>query len=348
MTRLAFVALALFAALACNSSTGPAPDPSAPAYSFVVIGCNRVDKADTTGNASTANVEQLERTFSDIAAMQPRPDLVFFAGDLVLGYTADTVLLESQLRGWRALYEASPLAATSTELVVIPGNHEVQNASKIAYAAGERVWLRVMAPYLKRGGNGPRLGGMDNLQTDQSMLSYSFDFRDTHFLALDSDPVGADWHVPTKWIAADAAAARAAGAKHLFAIAHKPAFGYPTVATDGLGIDAPARDAFWNVLTANHAEAMIAAHNHVYWRARPTSFATWQVIAGNGGSLLEPTLDMTIPSTGNYFGFTVTTVTNDGHVFLRSYGRNVPAAGYTASAAAYPTTVRDSIDLTWK
>jgi hypothetical protein len=57
---------------------------------------------------------------------------------------------------------------------------------------------------------------------------------------------------------------------------------------------------------------------------------------------------MTIPSTGNYFGFTVTTVTNGGRVFLRSYGRDIPSASYTASAAAYPTTVRDSVDLTWQ
>ena len=57
---------------------------------------------------------------------------------------------------------------------------------------------------------------------------------------------------------------------------------------------------------------------------------------------------MTIPSTGNYYGFTVTTITNDGRVLLRSYGRDVPSAGYTASAAAYSTTVRDSVDLTWQ
>jgi hypothetical protein len=348
MLRFASFVLALAGLVSCTTTTAPSPDPTAPAYSFVVIGCNRADKADTAGVVSTANVAQLQRTFADIAALTPRPALVFFAGDLVLGYTADTVQLERQLRGWRALYESSPLAATTSELVVIPGNHETQNASKIAYAAAERVWLRVMAPYLTRGGNGPHAGGPDNLATDQSMLSYSFDFRDTHFLALNSDPVGADWHVPTKWIATDAAAARAAGAKHLFAIAHKPAYGYPTVATDGLSVDVTARDAFWSALTSNHAEAMLAAHNHVYWRARPTTFSTWQIIAGNGGSKLEPTLDMTVPSTGNYYGFTVATVTNDGHVFLRSYGRDVPSAGYTASAAAYPTTVRDSVDLTWQ
>jgi hypothetical protein len=108
------------------------------------------------------------------------------------------------------------------------------------------------------------------------------------------------------------------------------------------------RTAFWSVLTTNHAEAMLASHNHVYWRTRPTPFATWQIIAGNGGSVLEPTLNPSISATGNYYGLTVTTVTNGGRVFLKSYGRDVPSAGYAAAASAYPTTVWDSIDLTWQ
>src|ERR1700738_4176399 len=101
MLRFASLVVALAALLSCHSSTAPSVEPGAPAYSFAVIGCNRVDKADTAGNVSTANLEQLTRTFADIAALSPRPNLVFFAGDLVLGYTADTVQLERKLRRWR-------------------------------------------------------------------------------------------------------------------------------------------------------------------------------------------------------------------------------------------------------
>ena len=57
-----------------------------------------------------------------------------------------------------------------------------------------------MAQYITRGGNGPAAGGADALQTDQSKLSYSFDFKDAHFVTLNTDPVGKDWHVPTAWL----------------------------------------------------------------------------------------------------------------------------------------------------
>lgn len=330
--------------VACRDTASPAADPAAPAYSFAVIGCNRVDAADTIGDPSTANVEELRRTFQEIAALPNRPKFLFFAGDLVLGYTSDTVTLERELRAWRTLYEASPLPAAGVELVAVPGNHETQNAAKIAYAAGERTWLRVMQPYIARGGNGPVAGGADKLATDQSRLSYSFDYKDAHFVTLNTDPVGADWHAPNAWVVSDLAAARTKGATHLFVVGHKPGYSYPTVATDGLSRDPAARDAFWAALTTNHVAAMFAAHNHVYWRTQPAGGPTWQVIAGNGGSKLEAALDPTIATTGSYYGFVLTTVRNDGRVVVTSYGRDVPTSGYTAPAAA--TTVRDSFDIT--
>jgi len=116
------------------------------------------------------------------------------------------------------------------------------------------------------------------------------------------------------------------------------------VATDGLSKFPAARDQFWTVLTAHHVDAMFSAHNHVYWRAQPAAgTATWQVIAGNGGSKLETTIDPTIASSGKFYGFVVTTVRNDERVIVRSYGRDVPAAGYTAPST--PSTVRDSFEV---
>ena len=93
---------------------------------------------------------------------------------------------------------------------------------------------------------------------------------------------------------------------------------------------------------------MFSAHNHVWYRAQPANGKTWMVVAGNGGSKLDAGLDPTIPTTGTYYGFTLVSVTNSGRVLLRSYGRDIPAAGYMASAAAGSTTVRDSTDITWK
>jgi hypothetical protein len=347
---LLFIATSIVT-LSCASdktvTTAATSDPNGIAYSFVVVGCNRLAAPESLGVVSTANVQQLNRDFIDIAAMNPRPNFLFFTGDLVFGYTNDTTALDRELKGWVALYQASPLPASGVELVTTPGNHETDNLAKVATASNERVWLRDMAPYILRGGNGPAAGGADALQTDQSKLTYSFDYKDAHFVTINTDPVGADWHVPTLWIAGDLAAARARGMKHIFAIAHKPAYPYPTVPTDGLVMDVAARNAYWDVLESNQVEAMLSAHNHVYYRSQPTGH-TWQIINGNGGTPIDATVDPTIPGTGTWFGYTVVSVTNSGRVFAKGYGRDVPAAGYAATAAGTPATVRDSVELTWK
>ena len=348
--RLLVIAATAFAAVvgvSCGSdSTGPTVDPNGVAFSFVVLGCNRVAAPESLGVVSTANVAELNRTFADVAALNPKPDFLFFAGDLVFGYTNDSTALDRELKGWIALYQASPLPASGIELITIPGNHETDNLAKIAYPPGERTWLRDMAAYIGRGGNGPAAGGADALQTDQSRLTYSFDFKDAHFVTLNTDPVGKDWHVPNAWVASDLAAARSKGAKHIFVIAHKPAYPYPTVATDGLSQDLTARDALWTSFQNNQVEAMFSAHNHVYYRSQPTGH-TWMVIAGNGGTPIDATADPTLASTGTYFGYTLVSVLNSGRVFSKSYGRDVPAGAYT-QAPAGATTLRDSIEITWK
>ncbi len=321
-------------------------------FSFVVVGCNRVDKADMDKTSpSTANIEQLKRTFKEVSELSPPPKFLFFAGDLVMGYTSDVKTLESQLKGWRDLYENSPLVSSKTSLIPITGNHETQNEKKASYEGAEKTWLKVMAPYLKYAGNGPHAGGKDKLKTDQSKLTYSFDYKGTHFVVLNTDPVGRDWSVPKEWIAKDLATAKSRFAKHIFAIGHKPAYAYPNNLysqpedkEDGLGRLYPEdRDQFWTSLVTNKAEAMLAAHNHVYSRTKPKG-NTWQIIAGNGGSKLDKLIDQ---SKNNAFGFTVISVLKNNRVTVTSYGRDVPKEGYLAPSEKYPTTIRDRGDITW-
>ncbi len=318
-------------------------------YSFVVVGCNRLDKADTNTatNPSTANVPQLVRTFDEISKLTPKPDYLFFAGDMIIGYQMDSTKLAAELSAWRSLYESSPAAKAGIKLVAIPGNHESEDTNKLAFPLAEATWLSVMNPYIC-GSNGPHAGGTDSLATDQSRLTYSFDFHDTHFVVLNTDPVGQDAHVPTHWIADDLVAARKAGAKHIFAIGHKPAFSF-----DGQmsGLVAGNRGDFWDAMEANHAEAMLSAHNHVYYRFQPHASMpgtghSWMVIAGNGGSPLEK--DAT--PNQHFYGFTVVSVLKSGKVIAKSYGRDFPSDGYAADAPVdkFPTTLRDSLDISWK
>lgn len=315
------------------------------AFTFVVVGCNRVDASDVSSeNPSTANLEQLNRTFQEIAALDPLPTFLFFAGDMVFGYNDDPAEIERQLTAWRAVYEASPLPKAGVELVAIPGNHEVQGGGSphLAYGAAEEGWLRVMAPYI-RGSNGPGPGGKDELMTDQSQLTYSFDYLGTHFVLLDTDPVGKDWQVPYRWVGDDVQAAREKGTRHIFAIGHKPAYPSPLTPDDGLVRVIDARDAFWQALENNQAEAMFSAHNHLWLKQQPHPGRTWQIIAGNGGSRLEAGV------TGDdaYYGFTVVNVRYDV-VSVASFGRDVPTEGYLERSDAYPTSIRNEADITWK
>ena len=330
-------------------------------FSFVVMGCNRVDPALVSPAMapedfpSTANVPQLNRTFAEVAAMNPLPDYFFMAGDLVMGYTNDNAALRAQLNAWVELYKASPLYGTSVKLVAIPGNHETQNAAKVTTLEAEQTWLEIMAPYIV-GANGTPAGGPDGLASDQSKLSYSFDWKGTHFLLLDTDPQARDWTVPTQWVASDVAAAKTAGAKHILAISHKPAYGWSGAPTDSLlgkgalptAFYLGLRDQFWNTLESNQAEALFSAHNHLWSKLQPTNH-TWQIIAGNGGSALEATVVNGAAGIPAYYGYTLVNVSAAGPVTIKSMGRDIPAAGYWAPAptATYPTTVRDSQDISW-
>jgi hypothetical protein len=348
--KVTIIFLCISASLLLSCKKNNNPDDTSVAYSFVVVGCNRIDKADSnlTLNPSTANVAQLNRTLEDVAVLSPKPKYLFFAGDMVLGNTSDPAVLRNQLEAWKKIYEASPVKAAGIELVAIQGNHESQTEGKQAVPSAEEDWCTIMAPYI-HGSNGPKLGGADSLWTDQSKQTYSFDFNDSHFIVINTDPVGRDWRPPSHWIAADIAAAHAnSDIKHIFAISHKPAYAWdykvPGGKNDGIELYKDNRDILWNALENNNAEAMISAHNHVYSAFRPNN-KTWMIVAGNGGSKLEKT----VPESGQFYGFTLIQVLNNGNVIEKSYGRNFDSSYFAPSPASkYPTTLRDSNFISWK
>lgn len=313
-------------------------------YSFAVIGCNRLDNADITfNNPSTANINQLKQSFTELATMKPVPNYLFMAGDIIYGYSSDTGQLKNELEAWKKLYESSPLALTGIKLVTIPGNHEVMSGkNKPAYQGAEQAWLRVMKTYIA-GNNGPNTSSADHMPTDQSSLTYSFDYLDTHFVILNTDPVGREADIPVNWVADDIKTARANGAKHIFAIGHKPAYPFPP--EDGIDVNVQDRNQFWAAMENNKAEAMLAAHNHVYYRVQPDAGKTWQIISGNGGSPLSGNI---ASERQQYFGYVVVRIYTNGKVISTSYGRDLPSGGYNVQMMGTPTTVRDSLDITFK
>lgn len=318
-------------------------------YSFVVLGCNRVNDADSVGNPSTANIYQLNRMFTEVSQMNPLPKYLFFVGDLVLGYEKDTVKLASQLTNWINLYKASPLYGTSVQLVALEGNHETQDkaAGKKSFVAAERTFLGIMKDYIL-GNNGPAITGLvpgtDSLTTDQSKLTYSFNYKNDHFVLVNTDPVGRDAIASYKWIANDIKNARLNEVRHVFAIGHKPAYtGHFKATPDGLDVSAPQRDSFWNTLQQYQADAFFSAHVHVSDTIRPTG-KTWQVIAGNGGSLVEPAF---VSPPNAYFGYVVVSVYTNNQVHVNNMGRDavMTDARYQDATPGNPTTLRASYNI---
>jgi hypothetical protein len=362
--RAALAILAIFfiahAAQAATSAASPDDvrikprDAHKVAYSFVFIGCNRVFKGDkSVDNPSTANLAQLERSFTEIAALEPRPKFVVFTGDLVLGLTANLKELTIQLQAWVDVYRNSDLGRNSKiQLIALPGNHESlvgEKGSQISNPGAEAVWLTVMQPFIA-GNNGPGIGGPDNLQSDQSQLTYSFDFRDSHFVMLNTDPFGAVATVPLNWLHQDLAdAAGDSHLKHTFVMAHKQAF-TPANANSEQALDSnpDLRNQFWDELNNAGVGYYLVAHAHLWHESRPVSPLsmlqhTVQIIAGNGGSKPDP---LWVASGETfYYGFTVVQVLKNGEVVMKSYGRDFDTTNYLAPSppSLFPTTIRRTL-----
>ena len=333
-------------------------------YSFVTVGCNRVDYLDTaystndpdySAGASTANVYQLKRLFTEISKLNPLPKFLIMTGDIVMGYktpsTPDTIELAKQLTSWRQIYENHPLSSMGIQLIAVPGNHETQDkaAGKKSFLSAEKIFARVMAPYIL-GSNGPSIGGPDSLTTDQSKLTYSFDYHGDHFVMINTDPVGKDNTTPYKWIGSDLQTARANNVRNIFAFGHKPA--YSSSLTPNGGLDAVStmaqRDSLWKYFENNNTAAMFTAHEHLWDTIHPHAGKTWQVIAGNGGTRVEP---VWVGAGQKYYGYTIVNVYNDRKINVMGVGRNTdqnPTAGatpYAVNEDLYPSTVRNSFNI---
>jgi hypothetical protein len=326
------------------------------AYSFVFMGCNRVLKGDKSPeNPSTANLAQLERSFTEIAALRPRPKFVVFTGDLVLGLTPDLHELRHQLESWLDVYRNSDLGRDpKIRLIAMPGNHESlsgEKGSQQSNPGAEAVWLGVMQAYIA-GNNGPGAGGPDNLQTDQSQLTYSFDFHDSHFVLLNTDPFGAVATVPLNWLHQDlAAAADDPHLKHTFVMGHKQAFSPPNSNSEqALDSNPDNRNQFWDELNSAGVGYYLVAHAHLWHFSTPVSPIsmlqhTVQIIAGNGGSKEDPKWE----AAGKpfYYGFTLVQVLKNGEVVMKSYGRDFDPTNYLAPSlpSLFPTTIRRTLDF---
>lgn len=289
---------------------------------------------------------------------EQQSNFLFFNGDMIMGYGkanvpannstvagivgSDLMKFYRQYGFWRGI--VSTMMETGTYVVPVPGNHETQckACGKTAQVENENAWRANMGdlifdnprfqtlfgtvPSYEFSGN----GGLDSLPTDQSQLSYSFDFGNSHFAVINTDPVGADAHAPSNWLAKDLGDAVARGQKHLFVFGHKPAYTYYygtnlPVAPSGLDNFIPARDAFWDVIE-QYGATYFCGHEHIFNLSQPraaTGGKAWQVLVGSGGSPFEdadPATPTVNPSTDRDYAWATVKIYQSGLVKITAYG----------------------------
>lgn len=353
----------LFLVAACGDSTpeeqidddtSESIDSTGVKYSFIVIGCNRISWSDDKAawksspyyNEAHTNLNQLNATFDDVLALENQPDFFFFVGDLVLAENKDTNVLVDQLTAWKQLYHDHSISQSNISMVAIPGNHEFLYSEAPTYNEvpnpyAHDIWLRLMNDFII-GSNGPVAGGPDSLTYNESQLTYSVDHKGDHFILMNTDTYPEPGKVPVNWITNDISSFRSGNPDgHIFLMGHKPAYDATGMARGstsdpGLAWDTNQVHMLWDSMNHHRCEAMLSAHEHLFWAGIPNNSHSWQVIAGNGGTTLD---------SGDFFGFTEVQVMHDGTVKAISHGRPVPTPDYGALTGT--TTIRNTYDLTW-
>jgi len=272
----------------------------------------------------------------------------------------DIVKFYTQYAFWRGM--VANLMETGTYVVPVAGNHEVQcNAAnhidgynqptcpsgKNAQAENEAAWAANMGDLILDtsrltnmfGAQSPTnasfsSGADDGLATDQSKLSYSFDFKGSHFVVINTDPVGKDATAPTTWLARDMAAAQARGNTHFFVFGHKPAYTYAylaNTATAAAGLDAAPgsvalRDAFWDVIE-QYGATYFCGHEHILNLMQPRRGnaarpgTAYQVLVGSGGSPFDAKVNVVTknPATDRSYAWATVNVHQSGKVDINAY-----------------------------
>ena len=322
--------------------TGCNNNPVIDNYTFVVTGDDRVTSKEDSLHPEwgTINEYQVKRLFKEVSEMKPLPRMLLINGDLVLGYTdRDTVKLANELKAWIKLYKESPLAALPVKLVAFTGNHETAEkigSSRVAYAPDERTFVREMKDYIA-GNNGPHYSGLrpgtDSLMTDQSQLTYSFDFGGDHYVIFNTDAVDRESRLPYHWLEKDLKNAHDNGARHIFLFAHKPAWATSMSGEAGLDEVRANRDSAWSVMEKYNSDIYFCSHYHFWDTIQPHKGKTWEVVCGNAGA--PGPKDWT----GPYFGYTVVKV-HPKSIDITSMGRDYDLKTFTDARDDKTTFIR--------
>lgn len=329
---------------------------------FVYVGCNRVthhDKNSRLTDASRANLAQLKKIYEEISRLKNPPAYFFFLGDLVLG-EKDTATLRSELHQWVKDFTGQGPGEfnygwnSRIKLIAVPGNHELltedQSPPYKEYPLKDAlsVWMDEMHAFLPdsvtRAGDGI------------NQATYSFQHGNTFFVVMNTDTYNNEKQtglIPVEWIKDQLrAAAMDRSIEHILLLGHKPAYypengSQPVEEKEEITILRSQSDQLWPEMQKAKAAAMLSAHVHAYDRFQPDGNGSYQVIAGNAGSL-QGENKVNCGKAPDFFGYSHIYVMKSGKLIHVSRGWKVDACDYLKPL---PQDIKictyDSLEIQW-
>jgi hypothetical protein len=217
-------------------------------FSFAVIGDTQ---SFNPGNPNGG----LQKAVKNIS--EKNADLIMTEGDLLSGCDGEGKC-EANLASWKNVMEA--LYPKTYELM---GNHDRTGREK-----SDALWQR----FFNLPTNGP---------AGYAELVYSFDYKNSHFVVLNSEKPEEDVisDVQRNWLEEDLNKNKK---DNIFAFFHEPA--YPVSSKIGESLDAKPkeRDALWNILSSHNVTAVFNGHEHIASRRKIGNL--YQFIFGNTDS----------------------------------------------------------------
>lgn len=253
------------------------------AFRFVVL----ADSPDSETNQAGFNKNCLEFIRGQILKLNPKPDMIFFLGDLVT-MSHDTSG-HAFIPDWQNTMK--PLAQAGIKIYVAVGNRDLYPANVPVPSPQIEEQFRTFfsqPPYFDMPGNGP-----DNPYNYQK-LAYSVSHKNAFFVVLDTfafKPDGSNWNngLDTQqldWLESQAAQSTQT---FKFVLSHGPAF---SPEGNSVHVDSSLPKNMWSIMQTYNFDAYFCGHEHIYsrWIINKTVDPTitrnvTQVITGGAGAL---------------------------------------------------------------
>jgi predicted phosphodiesterase len=237
-----------------TASTVTPPDTSKAeagdnSFSFAIIGDTQTFSTNPNGN-----LEKASRSLSN-----QKFDLAIDVGDLVHSCEGGSAC-DNKYNSWKEI-----LGSTASKIYAVQGNHDRTSSEK-----SDASWSRSF--------NFPA-NGPDGFKD----FTYSFDYKNSHFIALDSEKP--DEHIVNNtqrnWLEQDLSKNTK---ENTFVFFHEPAF-QMCQDPDSLVSKPAERDALWNILKKYKVTAIFNGHCHMF--ARRVQDGIHQFVVGDTDSTAD-------------------------------------------------------------